>query len=369
MNALVKHVGEITMAGALRAIGALVLVAALCANLMEGWAAWSGVSRYYAMFGVTGLLAAAGLLISQFLGEQKSARVFLGLALLSVLANVTTIGGLINEYVQWDGFVSAHAQMQAWSVGAGVSILGVLASALFVLLPVTWLAYRVLARANARDLTLLFVLLASLILLPVRASGLFGLVLLVALAVPAYRTRQLYRREVALHTLEGRFALATLFAPAVVMVGRLLWLYEPDALLGLMLCALGYGVMHYVNLLLRAANPLRIVTIIAAGSVSVTAGWLVCELLPGGLSFESLLAVFGLVTGAGLAGIGLSQLHGRRVFFGGGVCIGLLGLTPGVMNLVGRVDLGNWLTLAVIGFSVLTAAALVERLRASRNPA
>ena len=39
------------------AIGAMVVVAALCANLLQGWDTWSGVDRYYAMFGVTGLLA------------------------------------------------------------------------------------------------------------------------------------------------------------------------------------------------------------------------------------------------------------------------------------------------------------------------
>ena len=56
MNYLKHAVQQASLAGALRIIGAMIVVAAMYAHLLEGWSLWSDVSRYYALLGGTCLL-------------------------------------------------------------------------------------------------------------------------------------------------------------------------------------------------------------------------------------------------------------------------------------------------------------------------
>ena len=121
---------KFSLAGLMRTVGALLVVAAMCAHLLEGWHAWNDLSRYFAMLGGTVVLALAGAVMGYGCKDAKSARAFLGLGLISVVANMTTLGGLV------------HSQVNGEPVAGAAMLLGVMgASVLLVLLPVAWFAF------------------------------------------------------------------------------------------------------------------------------------------------------------------------------------------------------------------------------------
>ena len=149
---------KFSLAGLLRTVGALTVVAAMCAHLLEGWTAWNDLSRYYAMLGGTVLLALAGAAMGYWYKDVKSARAFFSLGLISVVANMTTLGGLVHSQVNGDPVFAA---------GGLAALAG--ASIFLVLLPAAWFAFKVLARPHATSLVGVFAASGALLLWPSRS--------------------------------------------------------------------------------------------------------------------------------------------------------------------------------------------------------
>ena len=251
MTSYLNQLKRTSLAGVLRTLGALVVVAGLCSHLLEGWSAWGDLSRLYVLLGVTGAFAFTGFAISALLREQKGARVFVSLGLVAVVASLTTLGGLLEEIVSWSGSQADGAwlvdtvALQSYTPGQLGLMLSVV---LLTLAPVTWMAYRVLARAQARQLSLLFAFSSLLICLPARESWPLGLTILISLVLPCYYTIRALKSHIVFATLEGRFALLSLFFPAIVMLARLFWLYEADVLLSWMLLSISFVGIHLLRL-------------------------------------------------------------------------------------------------------------------------
>ena len=70
---------------------------------MQGWSEGNDIRRYLLLLAQTGLLGAAGFALSHLVRETNGARIFFGLALVSIPANFTILGALLYSVFQWDG--------------------------------------------------------------------------------------------------------------------------------------------------------------------------------------------------------------------------------------------------------------------------
>lgn len=227
--------GLASVSESLRILGAAVLVASMSLFLLQGWHEGNDVRRYLMLLTQTGLLAGAGFALSHGLKEAKGARVFFGLALISIPANFTVLGALVYSMFQIDGGLTTYPDFAAWQVDSPVNIGITLAGALVALVPVTLFGFAVMARHSTKALSVSFLALNLLLLLPMRESLTSGAVALASIFYALYFVRSAIGRDAALKTPEGRFALATLFIPAGIILLRSMYLYQVDTAMIVML--------------------------------------------------------------------------------------------------------------------------------------
>ncbi len=224
-----------TVSEALRILGASVLLASMSVFLLQGWNNGNDISRYLMLLAQTGLLTAAGFAMSHGLKEAKGARLFFGLALVSVPANFTILGALLYSVFQWDGALTTYPGYATWQIENVASTGITLAGAMVVLLPVTLFCFAIMARHSAKTLSFNFFALNLMLLLPIRSSLAAGSVALLGIVYALYVVRKLIGKDRALKTAEGKFALATLFIPAGIILFRSMYFYQVDSLLIAML--------------------------------------------------------------------------------------------------------------------------------------
>lgn len=224
-----------TVSEALRILGAAVLLSSMSMFLLQGWSEGNDINRYLMLLAQTGLLAAGGFAMSHGLGEAKGARVFFGLALVSIPANFTILGALLYSVTQWDGMLTTYPSFASWQID-DIARLGLtVGGAMAVLLPATLFCFAIMARQSSKMLSLHFVLLNLLLLLPIRSSLAAGSIALAGTIYALYIVSRLLRQDPALKTGEGKFALTTLFIPAGIILFRSMYLYQVDSLMIAML--------------------------------------------------------------------------------------------------------------------------------------
>lgn len=403
---------SITIPAFMRSMGILTVIVGMCAYLLEGWESWNGVSRFYVMLTGTGLLATAGFLLSYLMRENKGARAFLGLTLLSSLANITTLAGFIFSAVS-AGQAShpvEYSQLLGmdWTLSSATSLLLMSAAAAMLLIPTCWFGFKVFNRHHATGLLGVFLAGSSLLLIPVRESLAIGMLLSLAVTLPFYYLHKTARGNTFFKTNEGRFSAAVLFAPSIIMLGRMLWLYEADAVVTWLICATLFSGSRYVALTVSNSSRLFGINDLIAILLSAMLSLLSLELvtwnmndalylpLAGGL-FAALMHVSGnlrsvaspvlvtsgyailavtMVFNVVLIGSGTSQflcvvasiaiwfvarMQGSRALRVCALITLLAGLLPGTFDLFESVDFTNWVTLAIVGALAILSASVAER--------
>jgi hypothetical protein len=220
-----------TLSEALRVVGAAVLLASMSVFLLQGWNDGNDIRRYLLLLAQTGLLTAAGFALSHGLKETKGARIFFGLSLVSIPANFTILGALLYSVFQWDGGLSTYPSYATWQIEDIANIGITLGGAMLVLLPVTLFCFAIMARHSAKLLSLHFLLLNALLLLPIRNSMAAGTVALLGVFYALYVVGKLAASDRSLKTGEGKFALATLFIPLGIVLFRSMYFYQVDSLM------------------------------------------------------------------------------------------------------------------------------------------
>jgi hypothetical protein len=220
-----------TLSEALRMLGAAVLVASMSVFLLQGWSEGNDIGRYLMLLTQTVLLAAAGFAMSHGLRETRGARIFFGLSLVSIPANFTILGAMVYSVFSWDIAPIDVPDYALWQIdsfaGAGVTFAG----AMLVLVPVALFCFAILARQSAKTLSLHFLLLNSLLLLPIRGSIAVGTVALAGVLYALLVIGKLSAKDRSLKTAEGKFALATLFIPVGIILFRSMYFYQVDSLM------------------------------------------------------------------------------------------------------------------------------------------
>jgi len=224
-----------TLSEALRMLGATVLLASMSLFLLQGWNEGNDISRYLLLLAQTGLLAAGGFALSHGLKEARGARIFFGLALISVPANFTILGALLYSVLQWDGAVTSYPGYAEWRIEDVANIGITMGGAMLVLIPVTMFCFAVMARHSAKTLSLHFIALNTLLLLPIRGSLAAGTVALIGTLYALYAIGKIVMKDRALNTGEGKFALTTMFIPIGIILFRSMYFYQVDSLMVAML--------------------------------------------------------------------------------------------------------------------------------------
>jgi hypothetical protein len=399
-----------TVSEALRLLGAAVILASMSVFLLQGWNSGNDISRYLLLLSQTGLLAAAGFAMSFGLKETKGARLFFGLALVSIPANFTILSALLYSVFQWDGALGSYPEYATWQIG-DIAVTGMtVAGAMLVLVPVTLFCFAIMARKSAVQLSLHFLVLNSLLLLPIRSSAAVGVIAFAATVYALYVAGKLAMKNRALTAPEGKFAIATLFIPIGVILFRSMYFYQADSLLVTMLLAIAFVTLRQISML-PGRNPriaiwmealslpvallvaisltdsmgplisldLRIPMFAAAFALLSmdiarrTACWSLARFTAGSASIAACLslvfnvtmisspiaAIFCLIAGAIMVIFG----HGFKVrvsFLAGCVCISA-GIIFGFTDLVDMVFRSNWIQLAVFGASAIALGSVLDR--------
>lgn len=237
-----------TLSEALRILGAAVMVASMSVFLLKGWSAGNDIHRYLLLLAQSGLLTAAGFAMSHGLRETRGARIFFGLALVSIPANFTILGALLYSVLQWDAGLVSYPGYAHWQIDSLAGTGATFAGAMLVLIPVTLFCFAIMARRSARTLTLHFLIVNSLLLLPIRSSVAAGTVALLGVAYALFVVGKLSRTDRSLKTGEGRFALATLFIPLGIVLFRSMYFYRVDSLMIAMVSMAVYLAARQVSL-------------------------------------------------------------------------------------------------------------------------
>ena len=395
------------VASLLRVCGALVMLIAMSSYLLQGWHEGNDISRYYMLLSQTFLLAAGGFSLSYLLKENKGARIFFGLGLISITVNMTTLGALIFSTMQWGSSLVEYPSYAEWVAPEPAAIAIALLGTLAISAPVTWIGHKVLARRSANTLSALFLFTNLLLLVPVRESLFVGVAALLAVIVPIVFFTKRMSDDNTLRTPEGMFGMATVLVPAGIIICRSIWFYPVDEILEIILAGTAFmalrfcggqaedgsvthKITYWLSLItaffvaapaaelahryisdayafnvfgiilagllmdLATRGEKSIVTVRMAALVLITSH-IIPILITDDIS-HAMLCVF-----AGLATIAVAYKHGLRYLMALGMLTALCGVGRPVMDFAQWLDFSNWITLSVSGATIIITASLIER--------
>lgn len=246
-----------SISDALRIFGALGVAMAMGLFLLEGVEVVNDLYRFLTMLGLTTALTAAGLLMSTLLKEQRGSRIFIGLGLLSITANFTVFGALIYSVMPLDAISTSYPGFAHWTVANVGDIPVALAAGAFILLPIVWLGFTVLARSERTWLSTALIIGSVFMLIPVRQELWSAIIAIASTVSVAWLVHKNHKNSLALKTLEGRFAMALLFVAPVIIAVRSLFLYEAT---GILIVTLAGGFYFCARRLLTQRSDSGLVT-------------------------------------------------------------------------------------------------------------
>jgi hypothetical protein len=147
----------------MRFMGAGVLVCATVAFLMQQATSWSDSSRFFLFLGFSIVLGILGYVTGVKMSEAKGARTFFLVLASAIPAHFCQLGALIYSGLGYTPPLNVPSQF-IWKTTDITSALVVTGVGIVALLPLTLLAFGVLARRQATLMSALYVGLSSLLL-------------------------------------------------------------------------------------------------------------------------------------------------------------------------------------------------------------
>ena len=272
-----------------RAFGACAIIASMSLFMLQGWAEGNDITRYLKLLAQTGLLTGAGLALSFLIKEFKGARVFFGLALVSVVANFTILGSLTYSLFPMDMQIVNYPDSMRWEVSTAGLFLPVFFGALALLSAVTYFGFSIFSRQIAKPLSLSLLGLSAMLLIPVRAplvavalSGitLWGAWFLIQRVLIPRLTKASASTETLVMTKETKASLAMLLLPGLIILTRAASFYNIDDLTILAFSGLAYLTLRSVVNLIEGHNWFKRVSEVAQLALSAYIAVMVTQVLP-----------------------------------------------------------------------------------------
>jgi hypothetical protein len=208
----------------MRFMGAGVLVCATVAFLMQQATSWSDSSRFFLFLGFSIVLGILGYVTGVKMSEAKGARTFFLVLASAIPAHFCQLGALIYSGLGYTPPLNVPSQF-IWKTTDITSALVVTGVGIVALLPLTLLAFGVLARRQATLMSALYVGLSSLLLLPARDPDVVGLIAMCAALVVLIVDMRVFSSCSSLNTFEGVASRIFLMMPPVLLVARTAYMY------------------------------------------------------------------------------------------------------------------------------------------------
>jgi len=392
----------------LRWVGGGVLTVAAITFMCQGVYSFAPMTRHWIMLAICGLLGLLGVVTGTVLNEEKGARAFLGFAAASFPVLASQLGAMF--FSLFGRPPLGMPQPLVFSLFTYSKVMAVASLTLAVVVPVSYLAFRILARSQAVLLSGAFTLANLCILLPVR-EGIWVAAIISAVACSIYWADcARLRRDFRLENFEGRVARLMLTAPLMVMIGRTFFYTVGSTFYGIMLGLSGaYLAFHWGRVAQR--NDIKTMCQLV-GIVGIVAGWVTCLLpildnivLGGGMTSYLILLPIAAILGTQSL---VAESQAATTYRGAAAIVALLGVvfahwieaapmtsivgvavaiatvTAGTLAgekpvfafglLAAAISLGNfclqafklhgnyaWVALALIGIGVMFSASLIEK--------
>lgn len=404
----------------IRIFGSCAVLISMSLFMLKGWSDGNDITRYLKLLTQTGLLSGAGLALTFIIKEFKGARAFFGLALVSVVANFTILGSLTYSLFPLDNSMVEYPAMMKWVVVNPATFAPVFFGALALLSAVSFFGFNVFARQIAKPLTLGFLSLSALLLIPVRSSliatGLAALAFLGAWML----IKHLSKSDKLVFTKETKGALAILLLPGLIIVARALSFYHIDewtmlavsglAFFGLrsitmemsLLASRAVAIAKYllgalIALLIAMLLPtwlnsysffVPMLTMVAftvdqlhsnhdkgwKQVMVIASSWIIASLalLVAAIYTQFSYSIQALIVCALIVALNLraSHLFGKRA---GSQIVAILAFIVATLmvffDLIQLAQLGNWVIIGIIGVSLILGASLYERYGLNLNKA
>ena len=400
-------------ADTLRWVGGMILAAAAVAFMLQGIYSFSPMTRHWLMLAVCLMLGIFGMVTGNVLKEQKGARLFLGLAAASFPALASQLGAMF--FSVFGSPPAGMPQPLVYTPANSSLLLVITGLTLAIIVPVSHLAFRILARPQAGTLTMVYTLANLCILIPLRVDFWISAIITCAAGVVLWVDHTKFSRDFRLDSFEGRASRLMLSGPLAVMITRTFFYPMDPVYYGCMLLLSGscftfcWGRIARKNWLRKASR--------IGGLMAMTAGWLVCfgqilnsydigeafivylGLLPlsvvlvgHSFAYTGKMAKYQRLAAAVIALIGVLFAHGAEatiqtsmVALGSAAAVLALGTLVAEKRMIligaitGILGLGNlgllafqmqtgyaWLILAIIGIGVMFGASLMEVQRSWR---
>ena len=382
----------------LRLSGAAMIVAAGGTFVVQSWDETGDVTRYLALLGLTALLPCVAYLCGIRFREGRSARVLVLTFLTLVPIHAGVLGGFVLS--QFGAATTALGPIAQWAAPTRTGAIALVAGAAAVLVPLTWGAFRVLARPHAGLLTAASAGAHALLLVPDRSVQAATLAVIPVLATAGWCTFRIKPE-----TRESKLAVAFLFAPAVVIAARQVLFYDVSSAFWaaiLAACAMGLfqlgrrsgdttveRVAIVPTMLASAALLIDFAPLqqVSPSSICLAYGWTVamaclvfasCSGRSSGFFIRAAVALNAFTTATTLIavpgplpalqaialGIGLSSfgfVRGHRVALYPGIALAGFGFVVEVSHAIETFEPSGWLALAGSGVVLVALSAWLER--------
>jgi len=405
---LIKKCGSLS--SIVRVAGVAAVVLSMCLFLLDGMGVVNDTQRFFTMLMLTSVLSAGGFTLAFLLKEQRGARSFFGLALLSVPVSFTVLGALFYSVFQFDSVTTDYPTVAHWKITELASLGSTILVAVVALVPVTIIGISVIGREGRAWLSGTLLLCSAVLLLPIRDTAIIAPIAAILVITLIGLIKNRGRGIISLKTPAGTFLQSLLFLPPVIMLFRSFWLYDVSSLSAMVIALTVFVVIRYASQSIKPegfiANLLHVVCVIVAWVAAVLAidavpvslgghyGALVFCIVFGGLMFDidcrvqnirmarllsigtsvSLATVIlvyhqlydgvivfigGILLSLALVGLGLAQKQRDKMLIGGLTLISVL-----LLNAGGMIDFfmqTGWLGFASLGAIAILLASLLDR--------
>lgn len=266
---------RINLTRLLRWCGSFVLIASALAFMYQGMYSFSPMTRHWIMLVLCGSLGIIGLLTGTTLKEDKGARLFLGFAAASFPVLASQLGAMFFSIFGKPPI--GMPQPLVYTLANLSMVFAITVLTLTIIVPVSYFAFRVLARSQASLLTIVYTLANLSILIPLRDDfWVSGIVITAACAILFVDILRL-GKDFRLDNFEGRTARILLVTPLLVMLGRSFFYATDSSYYGFMLfLASSCLAFHWSRSIQRSG--IKIISQLA-GQIGMVIGWTMC-LLP-----------------------------------------------------------------------------------------
>jgi len=292
----IRHFGSLSEM--IRMGGVAAMVVSMGLFLFDGLNIVNDTQRFMSMIMLSGLLSAGGFVLAFLLREQRGARAFFGLALLSVPVNFTVLGALMYSVFRFDGLSSTYPSLAEWQITDLASLGSTMLIALAVLIPITVFGVSIMARKDRGWLGTALLVSCGLLVLPVRDSVWIAPLVAMMVAALIVSINRFGKNAIALKTPAGRFVQCLLFLPPLIMLFRSFWLYEISELSAMMVALTLFAALRYFSQQLDTKNVLLVLSHIISAASAMMAAIFAMYALPDGVNSSVMLLTFCLPFGA-----------------------------------------------------------------------